>query len=533
MVAATDRFGDRTALVHDGRTYTYAELAEKANRLGHALVELGVSPGDPVAILLENGVDYVVADQAITRVGAARVALTDMLSAKDIAYCLSDCQAEVAIAGGSMLSSAIKSASPSLKTIIAVGDAPTDRDIHATAGSSPDDPSIVRLADVVADRPSSVPESSPSEDDLGLIIYTGGTTGKSKGVMHRQTGLALNLLSQVIETGIGEDERVLLTSPLPHASGFLLQAALLRGAMVFLDQKFDPEAVLRRISDDGVTFTFMVPTMIYRLLDAVAEYQTAANRTDSTDEEPPDISGLRTILYGAAPITEDRLEQGLAMFGTVFVQLYGQTEAPNFLTRLRREDHTTDPRYRHRLTSCGQAVTMARIKIVDADDATRGELDVGEVGEVIASSPYTMSGYHNLAEATEKALRDGWLYTGDIGRLDEDGYLYLLDRKNDMIISGGMNVYTTEVEGVVAAIDGVNQVAVTGVPHPDWGEAVVAFVVPEDSKDTDELLDRVMLTCRTDLAKYKVPKEVLFVSDLPTTAFGKVDKKALRESMAG
>jgi fatty-acyl-CoA synthase/long-chain acyl-CoA synthetase len=175
---------------------------------------------------------------------------------------------------------------------------------------------------------------------------------------------------------------------------------------------------------------------------------------------------------------------------------------------------------------------MASIKIVDPDNPDGGELATGEVGEVIASTPYTMSGYHNHGDATAKALREGWLYTGDIGRLDEDGYLYLLDRKNDMIISGGMNVYTTEVEGVVAAIDGVNQVAVAGVPHPDWGESVVAFIVAEEATDTDVLLDQVMQTCRSDLAKYKVPKQVNFVDVLPTTAFGKFDKKALRASLA-
>jgi fatty-acyl-CoA synthase/long-chain acyl-CoA synthetase len=521
MVAAMDRFGHRTALIHDDQSYSYADLAERANQLGHALVALGISPGDPVAICLENGVDYVVADQAIARIGAARVALTDMLSAKDIAYCLSDSQATVAIAGGAMLAAAGRSGSPSLRTILAVGDSGAQPDGATADGSTERPPAIVRLSDVVSGQPSSLPDSSASETDLGLIIYTGGTTGKSKGVMHQQTGLSLNLLSHLIEAGIGEDERVLLTSPLPHASGFLLQAAFLRGATVFLDQKYDPGAVLRRISDDRVTFTFMVPTMIYRLLDAITE-----DRDNSLD-----LSALRTILYGAAPITEDRLEQGLHIFGPVFVQLYGQTEAPNFLTRLRREDHTTDPRFRHRLSSCGQAVTMARIEIVDADNPARRDLAPGEVGEVIASAPYTMSGYHNLGEATSKALRDGWLYTGDIGRLDADGYLYLLDRKNDMIISGGMNVYTTEVEGVVAAIDGVKQVAVTGVPHPDWGEAVVAFVVAEDETDTDVLIDRIMGTCRTDLAKYKVPKEVFFADTPPTTAFGKVDKKALRASI--
>lgn len=505
LTSAFQRFARDVALVHDGRSYTYGELAERANQLGHFLVDLGVGPGQTVALLLPNGADYVVADLAIANIGAARVALTELLSPREIAHCLQDCDATVAIAGSSMIDAAVAANAPSLRTIITVGGAQTD-----AAGS---DIRFVPMDGPIAALPTTVPEQDPAEDDLGLIIYTGGTTGQPKGVMHQQRQLALNLCAHVIETGLQDDERLLLMSPLPHSAGFHLQTGFLRGAVVYLEEKFDPDLVLQRIAEDGVTFTFMVPTMIYRVLDA-AEGRTL------------DLRSLRTILYGAAPITADRLRQGLDVFGPVFMQLYGQSEAPNFITRLRREDHTTDEAGVHRLASCGQAVTMADVRVVD----DKGEdVPVGEIGEVIASTPYTMVGYNNRPDATATTLRNGWLFTGDIGRLDADGFLYLLDRKNDMIISGGMNVYTSEVEGAIVEVEGIQQVAVVGVPHPDWGEAVIAFVV--SSEDSGVIADRVKAACRTELARYKVPKQVVVVDELPTTVFGKVDKKQLRTAL--
>lgn len=507
LTSASGRFASRVALVHDGRSYTYAELADRANQLGHLLIKLGVRPGQPVALLVANGVDYVIADQAIARVGAARVALTEMLSAKEVAHCLTDSDAQVGIVGPSMIDAAVCSGAASLSTIITVADACPDGEVGGLR--------LMPMDESIATMPTTLPSPDPVEDDLGLIIYTGGTTGQPKGVVHHQRQLALNLLSHLIETEMRGDDRLLLMSPLPHSAGFLLQTAFLRGATVYLENKFDPQLALRRITEDRITYAFMVPTMIYRVLDAVAGRAL-------------DLTSLRTILYGAAPITIERLREGLEMFGPVFMQLYGQSEAPNFITRLRPEDHTTDSAGVHRLASCGQAATMTEVRIVDEDGVA---VPVGEIGEVVASTPYTMTGYNNRPDATASALREGWLFTGDIGRLDADGYLFLLDRKNDMIISGGMNVYTSEVEGAIVGVAGVRQVAVVGVAHPDWGEAVVAFVVSDE--DPAGLMERITGACRIELAKYKMPKKIIVVDALPTTVFGKIDKKSLRSMAAG
>jgi fatty-acyl-CoA synthase/long-chain acyl-CoA synthetase len=220
-------------------------------------------------------------------------------------------------------------------------------------------------------------------------------------------------------------------------------------------------------------------------------------------------------------MSQPRLTQGLELLGPVFMQLYGQSEAPDFLTRLTREDHVADD-FR-RLGSCGRRALLMEVATVDDDDQP---LPPGAIGEVVARGPYIMRGYHNMKEETEKALRGGWLHTGDVGWMDDDGYLYIVDRLKDMIISGGMNVYSTEVEQAVQRCDGVAQVAVVGVPHPDWGEAVVAFVVPAAEGGFGAA--QVTAACREVLAVYKRPKRIVVVPEFPLTPYGKVDKKALR-----
>ena len=503
FVEALARFGPQPLLHYRERTFSYEEIVFDANRLANRLFAEGVGPGVPVAIMMSNRPEFVVADQAVLRCGAVKVALNDMLSAKEIDYILRDSRAEVAITDAGMLPAALAATDNSIRLIIVAGEVPDQS------------PALLAWDQALEGQPSSVPEVEPAPDDLGLIIYTGGTTGLPKGVMQTQENLVLNLLAHVIEMGILDDEVLLLMSPLPHSAGFLLAASMLKGARCYLETKFDPDLVIERISRDRVTYTFMVPTMIYRVLDRAAGREM-------------DLSSLRTILYGAAPITRERLAQGLEVFGGVFMQLYGQSEAPNFITRLPREDHRLDAAGAHRLSSCGRATVMAQVMVVDADDH---ELPFGEVGEIVARTPYNMVGYLGREEQTAKTLRGGWLHTGDVGRMDAEGYVYLMDRKNDMIITGGMNVYSTEVENAVQTCPGVAQVAVVGVPHPDWGEAVVAFVVTDGTGEFDEA--KLLAHCRSELARYKQPKAVRVVDSLPTTAYGKLDKKALRAGWTG
>jgi fatty-acyl-CoA synthase len=502
---ALERFGERSAITYQGRCWSYREIAQQAQRLAGALSKAGIGPGGRVALMMSNRPEYLVADLAIIRCGGVKVPLNDMLSTAEIEFILRDSGVTIAVADPGLLPAALASDATALHTIVAValeGDRPARAvDWDDFLYSAPD-----HLA------PDAVPIQGPAPEDLGLILYTGGTTGRPKGVTHTQRGLAMNLLSHIVEMGLGDEERILLMSPLPHSAGFLAQAGLLRGATILLERRFDPDRALDLIGAGAVTFTFMVPTMIYRLLD----------RTPGRNLQ---ASVLRTILYGAAPITLERLQQGLQIFGSVFMQLYGQSEAPNFLTRLRREDHALDPALAHRLTSCGQPVLLADVAVLDENDEP---LPAGQLGEIAARSPYVMAGYLAMPGKTAETLRGGWLHTGDIGYMDADRYVYLIDRKNDVIITGGMNVYSSEVEQFLQTCAGVLQAAVVGIPDPDWGEAVVAFVVTTDPHGAQVSDDHLSDRCRSGLAAYKRPKSIRRVAELPLTPYGKVDKKLLR-----
>lgn len=484
ITTAVDRFTDQPAITTSDQTWTYRQIAEHANHLAHKLVGLGVKPGEPVALMLGNSAEWVIADQAIIRAGAAKVPINDMLTTGEVDYILRDCGARVAITNGHFTAQAHGA---QIGSVVELAPGWTSEAADSSDRRHP-------------------PHITVTPDDIALILYTGGTTGRQKGVVHTQRGLAANLLAHQIELGFQDDERLLLTAPLAHSAGFLLQAGLSKGARIYIERKFNAHDVLQRIETSSITFLFLVPTMVYRLL-AAAEAQES------------NASSLRTILYGAAPITFELLKLGIARFGPVFMQLYGQSEAPNFLTRLTREDHqNADPL---RLTSCGRPAAMVRIAVLDGNGRP---MQPGTVGEICAQAPYLMEGYWGLPDKTAETLANGWLHTGDIGSVDADGYVYLLDRKNDMVITGGMNVYTTEVEQVIGACAGVSQVAVVGMPDPDWGEAVTAFVVPTNEYQEATVRD----ACRRHLAAYKRPKNIVEVEILPTTAVGKVDKKSLR-----
>lgn len=501
---AMHKYRDRVAVHCGGRDFTYAEIFRDSCRAAQAMLEAGAGRNTRIALMMSNCIEYVIADQAVIQSGSAKVPLNDMLGEKEIVYIMANSNARLAVVGPNFLDIVARNRDqwPELETVVGV----------APSGDCPD--GVVPWADFLARGAETPPDIEVGLDDLARLSYTGGTTGRPKGVKHTQHKTSLNMFSHLIEMGLLDDERLLLSSPLPHSAGALLQAGLLKGATHFIESRFDPETVVRRIQDDRVTFTFLVPTMIYRVIDWIGD-------------QDYDLSALRTILYGAAPITVDRLRQGLELFGPVFMQLYGQSEAPNFITRLRREDHSLEPDRIHRLKSCGQPVMMAQVRIVDESG---NPVARGETGEIAALTPYNTSGYHQLPEKTAQTIVDGWVHTGDIGMQDEDDYVYLLDRKNDMIISGGMNVYTREVEDAIQVCQGVSQVAVVGLPHEDWGEAVTAFVVAVAPGAASEggILDH----CRTELSAYKRPKRVHFVDALPLTTYGKLDKKVLREQWA-
>jgi fatty-acyl-CoA synthase/long-chain acyl-CoA synthetase len=492
---ACEKHADRPIATFGGETWTYGEAWERGGRLAAALADRGVEPGDHVGVMMSNQLDYLTANLACVRGGYVNVPMNDMLTPGEFSYMLSDSGARVAVAGGNFTDTLadLEPDLPDLDLSVAVED-PADGQV--TLGT------LLEEADGTRDV-----EVGP--EDMLRLSYTGGTTGRPKGARHTHGILAMDMLAHVIALDIRDAEEVLVTTPLPHAAGYMHLAAMTQGAHLTVTDGFDPAEFLGILDAEPISWTFLVPTQIYRLLDHEALGTT-------------DHSSLETVVYGAAPITAERLSEALEAFGDVFVQVYGQTEMPDIGVVLPKGDHVMgEPQ----VESCGKPATMVDVGIVDPEREDLVFREPGEAGELVMRSPYVMDGYHGKPEQTAETLVDGWLRTGDIARRDEAGYVYLLDRASDMIISGGMNVYTTEVEDALDQHPNVRQVAVIGVPHDDWGEAVHAVVVPEGDLTAEELKE----FADGKLSAYKKPKSVEFVEEIPTTPYGKMDKKALRE----
>ncbi len=495
------RHAPKTAVVIDGQSFTFKELDDMSSKLAAHLAAAGVAKQDRVAILLRNCIEYVVTDLAILKLGAAKVPLNEMLSMSDVGYMVGHSGATAMVVHSSLLD---KLNEADLRNTDLAHRVEVD-DLGSGVA-----PGHCAWSAVFCGENTPFEWQDVGPQDTAAIFYTGGTTGRPKGVMHTHGAMMINGLTHIVHGEIGEDEKLLLTSPLPHAAGFFMQTSLLRGATVYVHNKFDPEAVLDTISQEKITWIFLVPTMIYRVLD-----------TYHIDTH--DIASLRTLIYGAAPITKVRLQEVLDKFGPVLVQLFGQTEVPNFATKLSKADHL-DERF---LGSCGQPIITADVCIGDKNSKS---LPFGEVGEIMVRSPYTLECYYKEPVKTAEVYAGEWIKTGDVGYQIDTGHVFIVDRSKDMIISGGMNVYSSEVENVVQQHPGVSQVMVIGIPHEDWGEAVCAAVIPTESGlDEGDLI----AFCKKNLAAYKVPKTIEVVSDIPLTAYGKPDKKSLRAKYWG
>lgn len=486
LLASLQRHANRPAITVAEQSWTYAEIDTMSDRLAGYLADLGVGRGTAVAVHLRNGCEYVVAEFAILKLAAIRVPLNELMGVPELGYCLAHSGAQVLITHAD------------LPKAIGLQDEPFTILVDAEPGRPPTE-NQAHWSDAMAERIAFEPRTADA-DDTAIIAYTGGTTGRPKGVRHSYGRMAWNLFSHINCLDVRAEEVMLLTTPLPHSSGYHMVAAFLQGAHVVIEGRFDPQRFFELCRDRGVTWTMMVPTMLYRLLD-----HPAAGSADHRS--------LSTIVYGAAPINRERLEEGLRKFGKVFLQIYGQTECPNLITTLSKDDHTNPDL----LASCGRTVPLVELRL---------RPDESGAGEVEVRSPYLLTEYFRDPVATQEALQDDWLRTGDLARI-EDGYLFLVDRAKDMIISGGMNVYSTEVESVLREHPVVREAAVVGVPHPDWGEAVTAVVVAADGSNPEEIRQ----FAKVRLSAYKSPKSVHIISEMPLTQYGKIDKRRIRAMM--
>jgi fatty-acyl-CoA synthase len=499
---AAEHFSSRTAIVKGERRITYRELREKANQLGNALLSMGLRKGDRVATLTPNCPESVILDYGLAKGGLAQVILHEgIVVPADNAYMANDSEASVLIYHAMYAPHVeeMRHQLSSVKHLLCISEG-------ASIPSYSDD-----FYQSISSQPTTDPPVEVSEDDMLSIYYTGGTTGVPKGCVHASKNRVHTYLTELAELGLGTRHTFLHVAPMSHASNVFMMPVCLRGGTQVILDRFSPELFLETVEREKVTATFIVPTILYRILDfpQLTKY---------------DFSSVNTVIYGASPIGPERLREALRLFGAIFVQDYGMTEAPMFLTVLGKEDHVVSLGEEERLASCGKPTLMCQLRLVDDQD---NDVPLGEAGEIAVRTPNMMIGYLNKPEETAETMRNGWLHTGDVGRRDEEGYIYILDRKKDMLISGGWNVYPKEIEATLHEHPAVADVAVIGVPDPNWGEAVKAIVVLHSGKAvTDEELIQF---CKERKGSIKAPKSVEFVDHIPLTSVGKHDKKALRE----
>jgi len=495
-------FPDNIFLVDGETRFTFQEVNAGVNRLANALFAAGCHKGDRVGILLPNRWEYILSDFGIMKAGMVVVPLNPRLRPEEYGYILKNAEARALIFDAEYADGVggLAKELEGLRQYFCVGDSFAGRPSYADVlqAQSPEEPRV----------------EIDENEDLCLMKYTSGTTGKPKGVMLTHRGLravATNLLADRLH--IDERDCLLASGPLTHATGFYVLPFWIKGGRVVINRRFDTAMLIATIQKEKVTHLMLVPTMVRILVD-------------HPDIRKTDLKSLTQINYGASPISPELLKEAIEIFGSIFVQGYGLTEAPVTSTMLRKVDHVAEGTQEEvaRLASIGRELTNVEAKIVDSKGK---ECPCGEVGEIILRSDTVMKGYWRLPEETRLVLKDGWVYTGDIGRMDEKGYIYLIDRKSDLIISGGFNVYPKEVESVLDAHPKVRESAVLGVPDRKWGEAIKALVVLKEGCAATE--EELINFCRDRLADFKKPKSVEFVDRLPRSSFDKVDRKILRE----
>jgi long-chain acyl-CoA synthetase len=489
---SVERFGEFEAVCFDGLWHTNTEQLAAAHRFANALVGLGVKPGDRVAVMMPNCLEVSQVYGAASAMGGVVVPIVFLLAEPEVRHILADCTPKVVVTSPDFypaVQTAIEGLAEPPQVVVA---GPT----HPEGALSFEGLSSTWGADFSpVDR---------DEGDLAVIMYTGGTTGTPKGVMITHGNLVWMATTLADHADLGPEDVGLVALPVSHLfgmmSGITGQVMGIRGVLL---RWFDVETVLAAIESYRVTYMPLVPTMALYL-------------TQFPEVGRYDTSSLEAVLLSAAPVSLELKEGFAERFGCEVLEAYGQTEASPAIAMERRGEEK-------RPGSCGKAIQGVDVAILDIDGRS---LATAEVGEICARSAGVMKGYFNLREASEEALAGGWLHTGDMGYMDADGYLYVTDRKKDLIIRGGFNVYPRDVEEVLYQHPSVGEAAVVGRPDPAMGEEVVAFVVRRPGTEVTEV--ELLEFCRKRLAKYKAPKEIRFVGYLPKSPIGKILKKELR-----
>lgn len=497
------RFPHRTAFVMGEVRRTWAETDARVTRLANALLSQRLRPGDRVAVLLPNCPEYFEIYFGCARAGVIAVPLNYRLTARELAQILGHADPSLLIVGAEYLDQAreLDALLPNLRRWV-LGDA----DLHGATGY-----------EAMLARAGSNPVRVAKKDtDTCAIFYTSGTTGLPKGAMVSHLNLEMNGYNQMVADASRRDDINLVSTPIYHVGAvFVAVTYMMLGCTQVVVPRFDPGLWLRTLAASRATVALLIPTMINSVLH-------------HADCDATDLSALRLIFYGGGPMPPAVLERAMARLHCAFTQGYGLTETLE-ATFLTADDHVPDgtPLQQKRLHSAGREAVGAEVRIVDADGT---ELGVNEVGEILVRSRSVIAGYWKMPEESLRSIRDGWFCTGDLGYLDEDRYLFLVDRKKDMVVSGGVNIYTREIEAVLYQHPAVLEAAIIGMPDEEWGEAVTAVIArkPGMQVTAQEIVEH----CRAGLASYKKPRHVYFLPDLPKNPSGKILKRELRVMLA-
>jgi fatty-acyl-CoA synthase len=500
MIRVLQERGPEPCIIFEGSVLSYDDVKGSIYRFARALVAQDIGAGDGLALLTGNRPEQFYTTSAAQLRGVRTVSLHPLSSPKDHAYILDDAEVDRVVFDPRYSDSIAQlSELRPLKTIASFGPSAEAFDLIRASSEEPAEP---------------LDDSLLGTAPPGLV-YTGGTTGRPKGIMMSPEAGAFAMHAIKTQWQWPESIRMLISTPLNHAAGTMLLPTFSRGGSIVLLPNFSPEGWLDAVERHGVTAAMLVPTQLYRILDSPQLHRT-------------DLSSLESIFYGASPCSPTRLAEAIGIFGPVFFQFYGQTEAPMTVCVLRKEDHDlTRP---DRLSSCGKPIPGIDVRLLD--DGGR-EVAEGEPGEICVRGPLvSLQGYKNRPDETAKALAGGWLHTGDIAMRDDEGFLYIVDRSKDMVVSGGFNIYPREVEDVLAAHPGVAQACVIGVPDPAWGESIKAVVILRPGAE-DVTAEELVRLVKKEKGSLYAPKSVDFVDTIPVSPLGKPDKKALRSRYWG
>lgn len=500
---AARSFPERLAFCYGDQEWTYVEANERINRLVNSFKELGLKKGERVSILAFNCPQFLETLFACFKAGLCAVPINFRLHHKEYSYII-DHSGSAAIVFGEDFRDTLYSLR---------GDMPRVR--YYVCISNPRE-SMLGYEELIANHSPVFEEVEVHRDDLAWLFYTSGTTGRPKGAMLTHgvlLAMTMNFYADMCR--LSPDDAILHAAPLSHGSGVYALPNIAKAAnnVILPTRSFDPKVTCETIQGRKITNMFIAPTMVKILVTY-------------PDIDRYNLNSLKCLIYGGGPMYVEDIKEALRKLPNCLVQLYGQAEAPMTISYLRKKEHVLEGTEAQveRLKSAGIPRTDVEVKVIDEND---NEVPRGKVGEIAVRGDVVMAGYWKDPEATEETLRHGWLHTGDLGKMDENDYIYLLDRAKEMVISGGENIYTREVEEIILSHPAVHEVAVFGVPDDKWGEAVKAIVSLKAGMKVSER--EIIDFCKQNLASYKKPKSVEFINGLPKNAYGKVLKRELKE----